>query len=65
MRAGALDGGTLRLDGTDGLEYVVSGSNHDELMLPVQQREHFTILLQFFAQGANQMLDMFNHESRF
>ncbi len=43
----------------------VSGADHDELLLPVQQGEHFTVLLQFFAQSVDQILDMFDHESVF
>jgi hypothetical protein len=59
---GLLDGKTLLLDGADGLVDFIGTPRPDLLLLPFQQDDHFGVLFQFLAQGADQICDVLGHE---
>jgi hypothetical protein len=61
-----LNRGALLLNRGDAYQDIIRGAAHDGLLLQVQARQHFTILLQFLAEGFNQGVKGISHslESR-
>lgn len=60
MFAGGVDGGTLGVDGGDGVQDNIRAEARGFLLL-FEQGEHFAILLQFVAKGLNQFLECCRH----
>jgi hypothetical protein len=59
--ARGLDGVGLRVDAGDDVEKVLRLALHHELLLMIQLREQFAVLLEFFPQGFNQVGEQLIH----
>jgi hypothetical protein len=53
----------LRIDGGDARGKAGGLTLHDVILFLIEQGKHFTVLLKFFAQGVNQMVQLMIHEA--
>jgi hypothetical protein len=56
------DGLGLGIDRGGVLQQVLRLAMHDRLLLVIEQREHFAVLLQLFPKGFNEILQQVFHE---
>src|SRR5262249_53958104 len=61
LKTGVLDRRSLVLDEGDGLKHLRARTLHYVLLLAVELDEHFAVLLQFLAQGDDEILGTLSH----